>query len=117
MPHSPWPQSFIPRKRTAHIRRKRKKKQAGNLGSLGCPDKAVNCEYYSLPRTSNSDSVDQGNNQADQVAQEVAKQEPIPVTDLKETTDGEWNYIKEWPHLKYMEEEGLRLLATLPTTS
>ena len=28
------------------------KKQAGNLGSLGCPDEAGNCEYYSLPRTS-----------------------------------------------------------------
>ena len=31
---------------------KRNKKQAGNLGSLGCPDEASNHEYYSLPRTS-----------------------------------------------------------------
>jgi hypothetical protein len=43
---------YIPRERTAHIRGKRNKKQAGNLGSLGCPDEAGNCEYYSLPRTS-----------------------------------------------------------------
>ena len=28
------------------------KKQTRNLGSLGCPDEAGNCEYYSLPRTS-----------------------------------------------------------------
>ena len=28
------------------------KKQTRNLGSLGCPAEAGNCEYYSLPRTS-----------------------------------------------------------------
>jgi len=43
---------YIPRQRTAHIRGKRNKKQAGSLRSLGCPDETSNCEYYSLPRTS-----------------------------------------------------------------
>jgi hypothetical protein len=28
------------------------RKHTGNLGSLGCPNEAGNCEYYSLPRTS-----------------------------------------------------------------
>ena len=50
--HSPCSWSYIPRERTAHIRGKRNKKQAGNLGSLGCPGEAGSCEYYSLPRTS-----------------------------------------------------------------
>jgi hypothetical protein len=27
-------------------------KNKGNLGSLGCPDETVNCEDYSLSRTS-----------------------------------------------------------------
>ena len=26
--------------------------ETGNLGPLGCPNEASNCEYYSLPRTS-----------------------------------------------------------------
>jgi hypothetical protein len=43
---------------TAHIRRKRNKKQTGNLRSLECPDEAGNCEYNSLPGTSEGrDSV------------------------------------------------------------
>ena len=61
------------------------------------------------------DSVVQGNNQADQVAREVAMQEPIVVMGLQEIPAREWDCTKGWPHLKYMEEEGLRLLATLPT--
>ena len=36
------------------------------------------------------DSVAQGNTQADQVAQEVAMQEPIPVMGLQETPAGKW---------------------------
>jgi hypothetical protein len=49
--------------------------------------------------------VAQGNNQADQVAQEVAMQEPIPVMGLQETPSGEWDWTKEWSHLKYMKEK------------
>ena len=37
------------------------------------------------------DSVAQGNNQADQVAGEVAIQETIPVMSLKETLAGKWD--------------------------
>jgi biotin operon repressor len=32
--------------------RKEIQNQTGNLESLGCPIEVVNCEYYSLPRTS-----------------------------------------------------------------
>jgi hypothetical protein len=51
--HSPCPQGYIPRERTAHIRWKKKKKkkkknQAGNIPS----DVARICEYYSLLKTS-----------------------------------------------------------------
>lgn len=38
--------------RTAHIRGKEIKNQVGKFGSLGCPDEAGNCGYYSLPRIS-----------------------------------------------------------------
>ena len=40
-------------------------------------------------------SVAQGNNQADQVAQEVALQESILVMGLQETPAGEWDWNKE----------------------
>ena len=45
-----------------------------------------------------------GNNQADQVAQEVAMQEPIPVIGLQESPTGEWDWTKSSSHLKYTEE-------------
>lgn len=44
----------------------------------------VHCPGHQKER----DSVAQGNNQADQVAQEVAMQEPIPVTGPQETPAG-----------------------------
>ena len=47
----PMFRGLYPRERSAHLRGKRKN-QAGNLGSLVCPEGANNCEYYSLPRTS-----------------------------------------------------------------
>ena len=50
------------------------------------------------------DSVSRGNNQADQVVQEVAIQEPILVMGLQETPAGDWDWVKGWPHLKYTEE-------------
>jgi hypothetical protein len=62
-------------KRTAHIRGKRNK-EAGNPGSLECPDEAGNCEYVSIihcpGHQKGKDSVAQGNSLADQVTQEVA---------------------------------------------
>ena len=59
------------------------------------------------------DSVAQGNTQADQVAQEVAMQEPIPVMGLQETVAGKWHCTKGWPHLEYTEER--TLIASHPT--
>ena len=56
----------------------------------------------------------QGNNQADQVAQEVAMQEPIPVMGLQETPAGKWDWTKGWPHLEYTEEERTQI-ASHPT--
>lgn len=41
-----------------------------------------------------------GNNKADQVAREMAKQEPILVTGLQETATGNWDRTKGWPHLE-----------------
>ena len=54
------------------------------------------------------------NNQADQVAWEVAMQEPILVMGPQETLAGEWVWTKGWPHLKYMEEERTHI-ASQPT--
>ena len=50
-------------------------------------------------------SVSRGNNQADQVAQEVAMQEPIPVMGLQERPAGKWDWTKGWPHLEYTDKE------------
>ena len=61
-----------------------------------------------------SDSVAQGNNQAYQVAGEVAVQELIPVMGLLETPDGKWDWTKGWSHLKYTEEERTQI-ASHPT--
>jgi hypothetical protein len=36
-----------------------------------------------------------GNNQAYQVAQEMAKQEPIPVMDLQEILAGKWDQTRD----------------------
>jgi len=58
--------------------------------------------------------VAQGNNPADQVAQEVAMQEPIPAMGLQETPAGKWDWTKGWPHLKYTEEERTQI-ASHPT--
>ena len=54
------------------------------------------------------------NNQADQVAQEVAMQEPILVMGLQETPAGKWDWTKGWLHLKYIEEERTQI-ASHPT--
>ena len=45
------------------------------------------------------DSV--GNNQEDQVAQEVAMQEPILIMALQEAPTVKWDWTKWWPHLEY----------------
>jgi len=45
-----------------------------------------------------------GNNQADQVAREVAMQEPVLVMGLQETPAGKWDWTKGWPHLEYTAE-------------
>ena len=42
-------------------------------------------------------TVAQGNNQADHLAQEVNMQEPILIMDLQETSTGEWE-INQWLH-------------------
>lgn len=63
------------------------------------------------------DSVAQGNNQADQVAREVAMQEPIPVMGLQETPAGEWGWTKGWPHLKYTEGERTQIASPPSTTT
>ena len=55
-----------------------------------------------------------GNNQADQVAPEVAMQEPIPVMGLQEMPTGKWDWIKGWPHLEYAEEKRTQI-ASYPT--
>ena len=60
------------------------------------------------------DSVSWGNNQADQVAQEVAMQEPIPVMGLQETPARKWDWNKRWLHLKYIEKERTQI-ASHPT--
>jgi hypothetical protein len=45
------------------------RKQTGNLRSLGCPNEAGSCGYYSIPRTSEGKRLSgRGNDQADQVA-------------------------------------------------
>ena len=54
------------------------------------------------------------NNQADQVAGEVAIQEPILVMGLQETPAGKWDWTKGWCHLKYIEEERTQI-ASHPT--
>ena len=69
------PRGYIPRERSAHIRGKRNKKQAGNLESLGCPDEASSCLINCPGHQKGRDSVARGNNQADQVTLEVALQE------------------------------------------
>lgn len=51
------------------------------------------------------DSVAWGNNQADQVAQEVAMQEPVQIIDLQETPARNWNWTKGRPHLEYTTQE------------
>ena len=59
-------------------------------------------------------TVAQGNNQADHLAQEVNMQEPILIMDLQETSTGEWDCTKGWPHLKYTELERTQI-ANHPT--
>jgi hypothetical protein len=46
--YSSCPQGYMPRLLTSEETRK----QTRNLESLGCPNEAGNCEYHSLPRTS-----------------------------------------------------------------
>ena len=58
--------------------------------------------------------VAQGNNQADQVAQKVAMQEPILVMGLQGTPAGKWGWTKRWLRLKYIEEKGTQI-ASHPT--
>jgi hypothetical protein len=60
------------------------------------------------------DSVAQGNNQADQVAGEVAMQEPILIMGLQEISAGNWDWTKKYPHLKYTEEDRTQI-ASHPT--
>jgi len=58
---------------TSEGKEKKQQQQPGNLRFLGYPDEASNCEYYSLPRASEGKRLSgPGNNQADQVAPEVA---------------------------------------------
>jgi len=65
------------------------------LPFFGCLDEASNCEYYSLLRTQEgTDSVAWDNNKSDQVAQEMAMQEPILVAVLQETATGNWDWTK-----------------------
>ena len=52
-----------------------------------------------------------GNNQADQVAGEVAMQEPILVIGLQVTPTGKWDWTKGWPHLEYTEEERTQIVS------
>lgn len=63
------------------------------------------------------DSVPWGNNKADQGAQEVAMQEPIPVMDLQKTPAAKWDWTKGWPHLEYTYEERTHIGSHLPTTT
>jgi ubiquitin-conjugating enzyme E2 L3 len=56
--------------------------------------------------------VSWGNNQADQVAQEVAMQEPTLVMGLQEIPPGKWDWTKRWYHLKYIEETRSKMVAS-----
>ena len=88
--HSPHLQGYIPRERTAHIRGKRKNKQE-ILDLLDALMKPATVSIYYPGHQKGRDSVAWGNNQADQVAQEVAMQDPIPVLGLQVTPSGEWD--------------------------
>ena len=57
------------------------------------------------------DSVTQGNNQADQVAWEVAMEEAIPVIGLQEAPAGKWDWTKGWLHLEYTEEKRTQIVS------
>jgi hypothetical protein len=60
------------------------------------------------------DSVAWDNNQTDQVAQEVAMQEPISLMGLQGTPARKWDWNKRWLHLKYIEKERTQI-ASHPT--
>ena len=72
-----------------YTKREKKQKQAGNLGPLDALIKLATVSIIHCPgHQKGRDSVAHGNNQADQMAREVAMQKPILVMSLQEKPAG-----------------------------